>query len=82
MIQNFLFVIEKSYSETDATFAGAAAFLLILAGMSVILLWESEDNSILTVDGEIAWICGLRISEWVKITKNTKEKALLKYNYL
>ena len=39
-------------------------------------------QSVLTVDGEIAWVCGIRISEWVKITKNTKEVALLKYNSL
>ena len=39
-------------------------------------------QSVLTVDGEIAWVCGIRISEWVKITKSTKEIALLKYNFL
>ncbi len=41
-----------------------------------------KSQSVLTVDGEVAWVCGLRISEWVKITENTKEKALLKYNPL
>lgn len=39
-------------------------------------------QSVLTVDEEIAWVCGLRISDWVKITRNTKEIALLKYNSL
>ena len=32
-----------STANRNATFAGAAAFLLILAGMSILLLWESED---------------------------------------
>lgn len=41
-----------------------------------------KSQSVLTVDGEVAWVCGLRISEWVKITEKTKEKALLKYNPL
>jgi len=37
-------------------------------------------QSVLTADGEIAWVCGLRISEWAKITKETNEKAILKFN--
>tara|TARA_B100001248_G_scaffold256074_1_gene236627 strand:- start:4783 stop:6150 length:1368 start_codon:yes stop_codon:yes gene_type:complete len=39
-------------------------------------------QSVLTVDGEIAWVCGLRISEWVRITRNTTERALLMYTPL
>ena len=39
-------------------------------------------QSVLTVDKKIAWVCGLRISDWVKITRSTKELALLKYNSL
>ena len=36
--------------------------------------FSKKYQSVLTVDGEIAWVCGLRISEWVKITKKTTEK--------
>ena len=52
--------------------------------ISDFLIDEKIDNvskktqSVLTVDGEIAWVCGLRISDWAKVTKNTKQKALLK----
>ena len=52
--------------------------------ISDFLINEKIDNiskktqSVLTVDGEIAWVCGLRISEWVKVTEHTKEKALLR----
>ena len=51
--------------------------------ISDFLINEKIDNiskktqSVLTVDGEIAWVCGLRISDWAKITKDTKQKALL-----
>ncbi len=51
--------------------------------VSDFLINEKIDNiskktqSVLTVDGEIAWVCGLRISDWAKITKDTKQKALL-----
>ena len=51
--------------------------------ISDFLINEKIDNiskktqSVLTVDGEIAWVCGLRISDWAKITKATKQKALL-----
>ena len=53
--------------------------------ISDFLINEKIDNiskktqSVLTVDGEIAWVCGLRISEWAKITQSTKEKALLTF---
>ena len=41
--------------------------------------FSKKTQSVLTVDGEIAWVCGLRISEWAKITKHTKQKALLTF---
>lgn len=41
--------------------------------------FSKKTQSVLTVDGEIAWVCGLRISEWAKITPYTKEKACLKF---
>ena len=40
---------------------------------------SKKTQCVLTVDGEIAWVCGLRISEWAKITQFTKEKALLTF---
>ncbi len=43
---------------------------------------SKKTQSVLTVDGEIAWVCGLRISEWVKVTQYTKEKALLTFQPL
>ena len=41
--------------------------------------FSKKTQSVLTVDGEIAWVCGLRISEWAKITKHTKQKASLTF---
>ena len=41
--------------------------------------FSKKTQSVLTVDGKIAWVCGLRISEWVKVTKYTKQKALLTF---
>ena len=41
-------------------------------------------QTVMTADGKIFWVCGKRISNWVKINKNTKEIALLekiKNNY-
>ena len=38
---------------------------------------SKKKPGVLTVDGEVAWVCRLRISEWVKITENTKEKLCL-----
>ena len=38
---------------------------------------EKEYQSVLTADGEIIWICGKRLSNSVKITKNTNQKAVL-----
>jgi len=32
---------------------------------------------VLTADGKIAWVCGMRISDWVKITDATCETAIL-----
>ena len=38
---------------------------------------EKEYQSVLTADGEIIWICGKRLSNSVKITKNTNQRAVL-----
>ncbi len=34
---------------------------------------------VLTANGKIAWVCGRRIADWVKITKKTSETANLVY---
>ena len=34
-------------------------------------------QTVMTADGEIFWVCGKRISNWVRINYNTKEVALL-----
>ena len=36
-----------------------------------------ESQSVLTADGKIVWVCGRRISDWVKVTKSTAETACL-----
>ena len=41
-----------STANRNATFAGVAAFTLIFAGLSIFLLWESDDGSAITIDGE------------------------------
>ena len=41
--------------------------------------FSKKHQSVLTVDGKIAWVCGLRISDWVKVTEKTKEKAKLTF---
>ena len=38
---------------------------------------DKESQSVLTVNGKIAWVCGKRISNWVKITPNTNQIAVL-----
>ena len=35
-----------------------------------------------TADEEIFWVCGKRISNWARITKDTFEMAKLTYKYL
>ena len=38
---------------------------------------EKENQSVLTADDEIIWVCGRRLSELFKVDKNTKQKARL-----
>ena len=38
---------------------------------------EKETQTVITADGEIFWVCGRRIADWVKITKNTKQRATI-----
>ena len=42
--------------------------------------FSKKNQSVLTVDDKIAWICGIRISEWAKITEETNEKAILRFS--
>ena len=42
--------------------------------------FSKKNQCVLTVDEKIAWICGIRISEWAKITEETNEKAILKFS--
>ena len=34
-------------------------------------------QTVMSADGEIFWVCGKRIANWVKINKNTKEVVSL-----
>ena len=43
---------------------------------------EKESQSVLTANGKIVWVCGKRISDWAKITKNTKKIAILSRNLI
>ena len=38
---------------------------------------EKETQTVITADGKIFWVCGRRIADWVKITKNTKQRATI-----
>ena len=42
--------------------------------------FSKKNQSVLTVDDKIAWICGIRISEWAKITDETNKKAILRFS--
>lgn len=42
--------------------------------------FSKKNQCVLTVDKEIAWVCGIRISEWARITEDTNEKAILKFS--
>ena len=41
-------------------------------------LISKESQSVLTADGKIVWVCGKRISDSVKLTKDTIHTAFLK----
>ena len=43
-------------------------------------LISKESQSVLTADGKIIWVCGKRISNWVRITQNTNQIAVLSRN--
>ena len=42
--------------------------------------FDKELQSVLTADGKIVWVCGKRISNWVRITRNTNQIAVLSRN--
>ena len=41
---------------------------------------DKEFQSVLTADEKIVWVCGKRISNWVKITQKTNQIAVLSRN--
>ena len=41
---------------------------------------DKESQSVLIADEKIVWVCGKRISNWVKITQNTNQIAVLSRN--
>ena len=41
---------------------------------------DKEFQSVLTANEKIVWVCGKRISNWVKITQNTNQIAVLSRN--
>ena len=41
---------------------------------------DKEFQSVLTANGKIVWVCGKRISNWVRITQNTNQIAVLSRN--
>ena len=41
---------------------------------------DKEHQSVLTANEKIVWVCGKRISNWVRITQNTNQIAVLSRN--
>ena len=39
--------------------------------------FSKESQAVMTANDEIIWVCGRRLADWVKLTKNTKETATL-----
>ena len=39
--------------------------------------FSKESQVVMTANNEIIWVCGRRLADWVKLTKNTKETATL-----
>ena len=39
--------------------------------------FKKENQTVMTADGKIFWVCGYRISDWVKIREDTMEKVKL-----
>jgi len=45
-------------------------------------LFQKESQAVLTANGTIAWVCGRRIADWVKLTPNSTETAILNRSQL
>ena len=43
---------------------------------------SKESQSVLTADGKIVWVCGKRISNYIRLTDKTSETATLTWDYL
>ena len=41
---------------------------------------DKESQTVITADGEIVWVCGKRLSNWARITKDTTQVAVLSRN--
>lgn len=39
--------------------------------------FSKQDQTVMTANGNIVWVCGQRIADWVKITQYTKEIAVI-----
>ena len=44
--------------------------------------FTKESQAVLTANGEIVWVCGKRIADWVKLTPHTQETAVLNRTFL
>ena len=44
--------------------------------------FAKKSQAVITANGEIIWVCGRRIADWVKLTEKTKETAILKRNHI
>ena len=44
--------------------------------------FTKESQAVLTANGEIIWVCGKRIADWVKLTPHTQETAVLNRTFL
>ena len=44
--------------------------------------FAKENQAVLTANGTIVWVCGKRIADWVKLTPNTTETAILNRSQL
>ena len=44
--------------------------------------FTKESQAVLTANGEIIWVCGKRIADWVKLTPQSQETAVLNRTFL
>jgi len=44
--------------------------------------FTKESQAVLTANGEIIWVCGKRIADWIKLTPHTQETAVLNRTFI